>query len=145
MTLLKPMFETDDLSSGLRLFQDTVARMLSEPSVRPWAPAVDITEDEDALVLQVDVPGIDLKDIDIRLENGTLTVKGERRFERKENGGRGYHRMERSYGTFARSFALPETVDPEKIRADYKDGVLTITVPKKEVAKPRTIKVEVNK
>ena len=95
-------------------------------------------------VLEKDVPGIDQKDIDIQLENGTLTIKGERKFER-EQGGRGLHRIERAYGAFARSFALPETVDTEKVKADYKDGVLTITVAKKEVAKPRSIKVEVSK
>jgi HSP20 family protein len=76
------------------------------------------------------------------MENGTLTLKGERKFEDRERA-KGYHRIERAYGTFARSFALPETVETEKVRADYKNGVLTVTLPKKEVAKPRSIKVEV--
>jgi HSP20 family protein len=84
-----------------------------------------------------------MKDIDIRMENGTLTIKGERNLERQDNGN-GFHRLERSYGSFARSFSLPESVDPEKIKADYRNGVLTVTMPKKEVAKPRSIKVEVN-
>lgn len=146
MTLLnyKPVFEADDIPAGLRLFQDSVARVLGDPGARPWTPAVDIVEGENDLVLRADVPGIDLQEIDIRLENGTLTIKGERKFEAANNG-RGYHRVERAYGTFARSFALPDTVDTEKVSADYKDGVLTITVPKKELAKPRSIKIEVSK
>lgn len=120
---------------------DALARLLTEQGSRPWTPGVDIYETENELVLKVDVPGVNQKDIDIRLENGTLTIKGERQFENKSEG-QGYHRIERSYGSFARSFALPETVDPDKIRAEYKDGVLTVLVGKKEVAKPRTIKVE---
>jgi HSP20 family protein len=90
----------------------------------------------------MDVPEISLKDVEIKLENQTLTIKGDRRFEQAE--GKGYHRIERSYGTFARSFSLPGTVDTEQVRADYRNGVLTVILPKKEVAKPRTIRVEVS-
>ena len=136
-------FETDDLPTGLRLFQDSVSRILSDANVRPWTPGVDIVENENELVLKADVPGIELKDIDIRMENGTLTIKGERKFEKEEKAA-SYHRVERSYGTFARTFALPDSVDAEKVGAAYKDGVLTVTLPKKEVAKPRSIKVSVN-
>jgi len=145
MTLLKynPFADLEHLPGELRVFQDSVARLLGDASNRPWTPPVDIVETENELVLKADVPEVDLKDVDIRLENGTLTIKGERKFEKQENGA-GYHRIERSYGAFARSFALPETVDPEKIQAGYKNGVLTITVPKKEIAKPRSIKVEVS-
>jgi HSP20 family protein len=89
----------------------------------------------------MDAPEIRLEDVEIRLENDTLTVKGERKFEQPQ--GKGYHRIERPYGTFARSFTLPNTVDTEKVRADYRQGVLTVTLPKKEVAKPRTIRVEI--
>ena len=134
----------DTLPASLRVFQDSFNRLLSEPSARPWAPAVDIQETEDALVLKADVPGIELSDIDIRLENGTLTLKGERKWENQEDN-KGYHRIERSYGAFARSFALPETVEAEKVRAEYHNGVLTVSMPKKEIAKPRTIKVDVTK
>ena len=134
--------ESDDLPSGLRLFHDSVARMFSEPSARPWTPGVDILESENDLVLKADVPGVDPKNIDISMENGTLTLKGERKFENNETH-QGYHRIERSYGSFARSFALPDTVDVEKVKADFKNGVLTVTLPKKEVAKPRSVKVEV--
>jgi HSP20 family protein len=138
----RPDFQ-DELPAGLRLFQDSVARILSESGGRPWTPSVDVLENENDLVLKADVPGINLKDIDIRLENGTLILKGERKFEDNRQKGEGFHRIERGYGSFARSFALPDSVDPEKVRADYKDGVLTITLSKKELAKPRSIKVEV--
>ena len=128
--------------AGLRLFEDTVNRLLTEPaSTRPWAPAVDILENENELVIKADLPEIELKDIDIEVENGTLTMKGERKFERKDENG-GYHRIERNYGSFMRCFSLPDTVDTEKVKAEYKNGVLAITLGKKEVAKPKTIKVE---
>jgi HSP20 family protein len=145
MTLVnyRPYPTEDELPAGLRLFNDSVARMFSEPSSRPWTPGVDILESENDLVLTADVPGIELKDIEIRIENGTLTIKGERKFEGKA-GDQGYHRIERNYGTFARSFALPASVDTEKVKAEYKNGVLTVTLPKKDVAKPRTVKVEVH-
>jgi HSP20 family protein len=135
-------FETDDLPAGLRLFSDTVNRLLSDAQVRPWTPAVDIFETENELVLKADVPDVDMKNIDIQIENGTLSLKGERKFE-NELKSKGFHRVERSYGTFARYFTLPDTVETDKVKADYKNGVLTIALPKKEVAKPRQIKVEV--
>lgn len=143
MTLTKynPFAELAEFSTPFRLFQDTVSRMLSETSAnRPWAPPVDILETENDLILKADLPDVDLKDIDIQVENGTLTLKGERKFEQKE----GYHRIERGYGSFIRYFSLPDSVDPEKVSADYKNGVLTVTMAKKEVAKPRSIKVEVH-
>jgi HSP20 family protein len=144
MTLLKykPLSELDELP-GFRAFEDSLNRFLAEPSARPWTPPVDVIETENELVLKADVPEVDQNDIDIQVENGTLTIKGQRKFEQSANG-RGYHRIERSYGSFARSFALPDTVDPENIRAEYKNGVLTVSVAKKELAKPRTIKVEVS-
>jgi HSP20 family protein len=135
--------ELEDFPSGLRLFQDSISRLLSEPASRPWSPSVDIYETENELVLKADIPDVDPKNVGIQLENGTLTVKGERKFEQEKNGN-GFHRIERSYGSFVRAFSLPDTVDPEKVKADYKNGVLTITVAKKEVAKPRTINVQVS-
>jgi HSP20 family protein len=140
-----PFAETEDFPTGLRLFQDSINRLLSQDGVktRPWAPAVDILETENELVLKADVPGVDLKDIDIQLENGTLTVKGERKFE-KEATNKGFHRMERSYGSFVRIFTVPETVEAENVKAAYDAGVLTITLPKKEIAKPKAIKVQVS-
>src|SRR3954462_13906629 len=135
--------EFDEVPSGLRLFQDSVSRLFSEPGSRPWAPAVDIFETENELVLKADVPEVDPKSVGIQLENGTLTVKGERRFEDNKNG-KGFHRIERQYGSFVRAFSLPDTVDGERVKADYKNGVLTVTLPKKEVAKPKTINVEIS-
>ena len=132
-----------DPLANLRLFEDAFTRMLSEPQTnRPWAPAVDIYETENELVLKADLPDVDLKDIDVRVENQTLRISGERKFE-QENTGKGYHRIERSYGSFMRSFAVPNSFDTEKIAADFKNGVLSVTLPKKEAAKPRQVKVEV--
>ncbi len=132
-----------DPLANLRFFEDSFARMLSEPqSNRPWAPAVDIYETENELVLKADVPDVELKDIDVRVENQTLTIAGERNFQQPESG-QGYHRIERSYGKFVRSFAVPHVFDTEKIAAAYKNGVLTVSLPKKEAAKPRQVKIEV--
>ena len=128
---------------GLRLFQDTVNRMLDQNAARPWVPAVDIFETENEWVLKADLPDVKLENVDIQIENRNLTLKGERKFQKEENG-KGYQRVERSYGTFARYFSLPDTVDSENVRADYANGVLTVKLPKKEVAKPRSIKVQVN-
>lgn len=140
----RPFAELDDLGSGLRMFQDTVNRLLSEPSAaRPWTPAVDIFETEDELLLKADLPGVEMKDIDIQLENGTLSLRGERTYQHEAKEG-GFHRVERSYGSFARYFTLPDTVNPEGVKAEYKNGVLTVKLPKKEIAKPRQIKVQVN-
>jgi HSP20 family protein len=132
-----------DPLANLRLFEDAFSRILSEPQAnRPWSPSVDIYETENELVLKADLPDVELKDIDVRVENQTLTVAGTRKFE-KEQSTRGYHRIERSYGNFVRSFAVPNTFDTEKIGAEYKNGVLSVTLPKKEAAKPRQVKVEV--
>jgi HSP20 family protein len=134
---------TFDPFGGLRLFEDAVTRMMSEPrSNRPWSPSVDVFETPDFLTLKADLPDVRVEDIDIRVENQTLTLRGERKFEKDENV-KGYHRIERSYGEFVRSFSVPSTVDTEKVQADYKNGVLTITLPKKEAAKPRQVKVAV--
>ena len=131
-----------DPLANVRLFEDAFGRLLSEPAAsRPWSPAVDIYESENELVLKADVPDVDLKDINVNVENQTLTVSGERKFE-KEEGNKGYHRIERAYGSFSRSFAVPGVYDLEHIAASYKNGVLTVKLPKKEAAKPRQIKIE---
>ena len=134
-----------DPLSNLRLFEDAVTRMMSEPRTsRPWSPPVDIMESENELTVKADLPDVRLSDIDVRVENQTLSIKGERRFEENSTG-KGYHRIERSYGSFMRSFAVPNSVDTEKVSADYKDGVLTVSLPKKEAAKARQVKVEEKK
>jgi len=109
-----------------------------------WAPAVDIYEQEGYIVLKAELPGIDPKDVDIRLENNVLTLRGERKVDtdvQRDN----YHRVERAYGSFTRSFTLPSVVDQEHIKADYKDGVLKVTLPKREEAKPKQINISVTK
>src|SRR6202167_2618959 len=121
---------------GLTAFKETMNRLFAEPNGRPWVPAVDIVENENELVVKADVPDVKFEDINVNIENATLTLRGERKFEKTTEKG-GYHRMERSYGTFERSFALPETVDAEHVKAGYTNGVLTVTLPKKEIAKPR--------
>lgn len=133
-------YQTVDPFQG---FQDTMNRFLSEPSAnRPWVPAVDIRETENELIVKADIPDMKFEDIDVRLENGTLTLRGERKFDEQKKEG-GWHRVERSYGSFERVFSLPDTVNPEGVQADYKNGALTVTLPKKEIAKPRQIKVQV--
>ncbi len=145
ITKFSPFANLNDFPVTFRLFEDTLNRLVNEGegNVRPWIPAVDILEDENQLVLRADIPGVELGKMDIRLENGTLTLKGQREFERNDDK-TGYHRVERHYGQFARSFTMPETVDPEKVAAEYKNGVLQITLGKKEVAKPRSIQVQVS-
>src|SRR5439155_15780371 len=107
-----------------------------------WATAVDIYETEHELVVEADLPEIDPKDLDIRVENNILTIRGERKFEKKVNEDN-YLRVERAYGSFARSFTLANTVNSDAIKADYQNGVLTLNIPKREEAKPKQIKVNV--
>ena len=118
-------------------------RLFTEPNARPWVPPVDIKETEHELVLKADIPDVKFEDINVNLENGTLTLSGERHFEAKDEKA-GWHRVERSYGSFKRVFDLPDTINPEGVKADYKNGVLTVVLPKKEIAKPKQIKVEIH-
>ena len=130
-----------------RLFNDTFSRFWGEggePTQTGWLPAVDVYETDHNVVMKAELPGVDPKNVEIRVEDGTLYLKGERKFE-KEVKDDNYHRVERSYGSFARSFGLPSSVDSEKGTAEYKDGVLTLTLPKKEEAKPKTIKILASK
>jgi HSP20 family protein len=108
-----------------------------------FAPAVDVYEDEHQVTLKIEVPGIDEKDIDVRVENNTLTVTGERKIESEEKE-ENYRRVERQYGSFTRTFTLPQTVDSESVSANYDKGVLKIALPKKAEAKPKQIKVNVS-
>src|SRR5215470_11985594 len=111
-----------------------------EMSLAAWAPPVDIAEEKDRIVITAELPGFREDEIEIQSENGMLTLRGERKFE-KESDGKSYHRVERSYGQFVRSFALPNNVDRERIRADFSNGLLRIELPKREDAKPRQIKI----
>ena len=111
-----------------------------EMSLAAWAPPVDIAEEKDRIVITAELPGFQEDQIEIQSENGMLTLRGERKFE-KEHDGKSYHRVERSYGQFVRSFSLPNNVDREKIKADFSNGLLRIELPKREDAKPRTIRI----
>jgi len=108
-----------------------------------WTPACDIYEDGEEIVVRAELAGVEPKDVDVRFENGVLTLKGDRKLE-KEDRRDNYHRVELSYGTFTRAFSLPATIDAEKIRAESKQGVLVIHLPKKPEAKPKSIQVKVN-
>jgi HSP20 family protein len=107
-----------------------------------WIPAVDILEKDGNLVLEAHLPGVTEKDIDVKLEGHVLTLTGERKLENEENQNN-YHRRESSYGAFSRSFTLPDTVDAEKIKADYKNGILTVTIPQRPEVRPRSIPVAI--
>ncbi len=108
-----------------------------------WAPTIDISEDEHEYVVHAEIPGVQKEDVHVTLENGVLNIRGERRFE-KEDKGRTYHRVERCYGTFSRSLAMPEDVDPDQVKAEFKDGLLKVRLAKSESKKPRQIEVLVN-
>jgi HSP20 family protein len=125
-----------------RLFNDGIERAGEDSSLTTWAPAVDIYETVRELVVKADLPEVDPKDLDIRVENNILTLRGERKFESKVSEDK-YLRVERTYGSFSRSFSLANTVNPEAIKADYNNGVLTLTIPKREEAKPKQIKINV--
>ena len=125
-----------------RLFNEAFDRSSDEANLTTWAPAVDIYETEHTLVVKADIPEIKPEELDIRAENNILTIRGERKFE-KQVSENNYLRVERSYGSFSRSFSLANTVNAEAIKADYKNGVLTLSIPKREEAKPKQIKVNV--
>jgi len=125
-----------------RVFGDMLERAGNESNLTPWAPAVDIFETEHELVVQADLPDVNPQDLDIRFENNILTIRGERKFENKVNE-ENYLRVERAYGSFSRSFSLANSVKSDAIKADYQNGVLTLTIPKREEAKPKQIKVNV--
>jgi HSP20 family protein len=107
-----------------------------------WNPAVDVVEEKDKVLVKVEVPGVDEKDLRVTFEDGLLTVSGERQFERKDD--RNYHRIERAYGSFTRTFSLPRSVDAAQIVASYRNGVLEVEIPKKEEARPKQIEINVN-
>ncbi|HEY1270954.1 MAG TPA: Hsp20/alpha crystallin family protein [Terriglobales bacterium] len=144
LTRWDPFREFSTLQDRMnRLFQDSFGQNREDAlTTTSFAPAVDVYEDEHSITLKIEVPGIDEKDIDVRLENNTLTVHGERKFEKEEKE-ENYRRIERQYGSFTRSFTLPTTVDADSISADYDKGVLKVKLAKKAEAKPKQIKVNV--
>jgi HSP20 family protein len=151
MTLLtrwEPFREFSGLQDRLnrmnRLFRESYSPEGPEEALTTtnFAPPVDIYEDEHNITLKMEVPGIDEKDIDVRVEGNTLTMHGERKFEKEEKE-ENYRRIERQYGSFTRSFALPSSVDPSQVSANYDKGVLKVSLAKKAEAKPKQIKVNV--
>ena len=143
LTRWEPFREFATLQDRMnRLFRDTYGSEEDSLTTTSFAPPVDVYEDEHNITLKVEVPGIDEKDIDVRLENNVLTVHGERKFEKEEKE-ENYRRVERRYGSFTRSFTLPTTVDAENVTANYDKGVLKIQLAKKSEAKPKQIKVNI--
>ena len=145
LTRWEPFREFSTLQDRInRVFRDTYRGEGRDEALTTssFAPAVDVYEDEHKVTLKIEVPGIDEKDIDVRVENNTLTVHGERKIEKEEKE-ENYRRVERQYGSFTRNFTLPQTVDTENVSATYDKGVLKITLPKKAEAKPKQIKVNV--
>lgn len=126
-----------------RLFEGNLSHERDQSALTAWSPSVDVYETENDLVIKADLPEVIEKDIDVRVENNMLTIRGERKLEQRvkeEN----YLRMERSYGFFTRSFSLPNTVNTEQIQAQYRDGVLTVTLPKRAESKPKQVKINVS-
>ena len=139
--------DQDPFETLLR-FQDDLSRAIGPRNATPrehvssrvWSPTVDVYEDKDAIVIKADLPGVNQDEIDIEMNNDTLTIRGERRFDdeaRREN----YVRVERQYGAFQRSFTIGIAVEPDKIKAVYKNGMLELTLPKAEITKPRKVQV----
>src|SRR5215204_4494859 len=126
-----------------RLFSTNLTRGFGEEGIGrgAWSPSVDIYENKDHIVLEAELPGMNREDFDLTVENNVITLRGERRFEKKEDTDN-YHRVERAYGSFTRSFTLPNTVSGEGASADYRNGVLRVTLPKREETKARRIEVK---
>ena len=143
LTRYEPFRELVNFQNQMnRIFQDYSRGSDELLTSGTFVPAVDIYEDEHSITLKLEVPGIEEKDLDIKLENNTLTVKGERNFEKEEKE-ENFHRIERRYGTFYRAFTLPSTVDTEHVQANYQNGILKVELSKKPEAQPKQIKVNV--
>ena len=145
MSIIKydPFRELRSLQDEMnRLFMTNLPREFGQEEMASggWTPSVDIFESENEIVLEAELPGMKREDFEVSIENNVITLKGERHFEKKEEGDN-YHRVERSYGSFTRSFSLPRTVSAEATKADFKNGILRVSLPKKEEAKARKIEV----
>jgi len=138
-----PQQNLDSIHSQLSRFLEPFTRTADEDLVSgAWVPPVDVAETQEKIIVRAEVPGMNQDDIQIEFENGLLSIRGERKLLKEE--GVTFHRVERTFGNFSRSFTLPRTIEPEKISASYRDGVLQIEVPKKEEAKPKQIRIAVN-
>ncbi|MFH1437108.1 MAG: Hsp20/alpha crystallin family protein [Pseudomonadota bacterium] len=138
LTLWKPFNNPSRFND---FFENDFFRVGEAGRSREWLPSVDVKEEENSFIVTAELPGVSSKDVDVEVHEGVLSIKGEKKFEDEEKKD-GYHRIERCYGSFTRSFRLPSRVDAGKIEAKYKDGVLTISIPKKEVVKPRKVSIK---
>jgi HSP20 family protein len=148
LTRWNPFKDLDELESSLSMFfvRTPLRRQNGEQesmTIAEWSPLVDITEDDKEYLIKTELPEVKKDDVKVTVENGVLTITGERKFEKEEKG-RKYHRVERAYGNFVRSFTLPDDADANKVNAEFKDGVLKVHVAKSETAKPKQIEVKVN-
>lgn len=147
LTRWDPFKELDELQSRISRVLGGQSRRgnghdKEQITVAEWEPLVDISEDDNTYLIKAELPEIHKEDVKVRLEHGVLNISGERRWE-KEEGNRKYHRVERAYGSFMRSFTMPDDADPDKVKAEFKDGVLRVTINKSEKAKARAIEVKV--
>jgi len=140
LTRYEPWSLLDQMRREMERAMDTPTAEGSSVATSDWVPAVDIKEDKEAFLIVADIPGVDPKDIEVHMENGVLSIKGEKESEKKEER-EGYKRVERSYGSFYRRFSLPDTADPEKISANSNNGVLEVRIAKQEQVQPRKISV----
>ena len=145
MQVWNPFQEFENLLSRYNKSASSSDTQLSNDlSFADWAPSCDIEEEEDRYVIKADLPGVDKKDIDVKLENGVISIRGEKQTEKETGKGTKRHRTERFHGSFARSFSLPDAVKDERVEANYKDGVLSLVIPKAEEAKPKSIDIKVS-
>ena len=145
MQVWNPFQEFENLLSRYNKgTSDSGSQLSNDLSFADWAPSCDIEEQEDRYVIKADLPGVDKKDIDVKLENGVISIRGEKQTETETGKGTKRHRTERFHGSFARSFTLPDAVKDERVEANYKDGVLSLVIPKAEEAKPKSIDIKVS-
>jgi HSP20 family protein len=144
MQVWNPFQEFEDLLDRYSRSGGLSKKLESDLSVADWSPSVDIEEEDDKYVIKADLPGVDKKDIEVKFEGGVLTIRGEKQTETETGKGTKRHRTERFHGSFARSFTLPDAVETDKADASYKDGVLSMKIPKQEKAKPKAVKIKVS-
>jgi HSP20 family protein len=147
MTRRNPFKELDEIEKRLSTYMGRPAGRTEAGkeamTVAEWSPLVDITEDEKEYVIKAELPDVKKEDIKLTVEDNVMSISGERKYEKEEKGKK-YHRVERAYGSFMRSFTLPDAADGSKVNAEYKDGVLNVRLPKSEKAKPKSIEVKVS-
>jgi len=144
MQVWNPFQEFENLLDRYSKSGGLSKRLDTEMSFADWSPSVDIEEEDDKYVIKADLPGVDKKDIEVKFEGGVLSIRGEKQTESETGKGTRRHRTERFHGTFARSFTLPDAVKADKVDASYKDGVLSLTIPKSEESKPKSIDIKVS-